>query len=76
MRTIIKHISPEFNKNFRIQTKELVFILFLSAFLFGPVFGFVRAAEAGDAAKWPAEPSGNIQSSGKLVADLSNAKEG
>lgn len=76
MRTIIKHVSPEFNKNFRIQTKELVFILFLSAFLFGPVFGFVRTAEAGDAAKWPAEPSGNIQSSGKLVADLSNAKEG
>lgn len=50
--------------------------LFLLTFLLVPVFSFGHTAEAADVAKWPAEPSGNIQSSGKLVADLSNAKEG
>ena len=54
----------------------LAFLLFLFVFLMGPLFGFVHIAEADDAAKWPAELSGNIQSSGKLVADLSNAREG
>ena len=50
----------------------LLFIMLLAT----PVFNGRFCAQAYDTAKWPAEPSGNLQSSGKLVADLSNAKEG
>lgn len=51
-------------------------MLFFIVFLLGSVFQGETAEAASDAAKWPAEPSGNVQSSGKLLADLSNAKEG
>ena len=49
-------------------------IFFIFIFLLSPVFGQVHIAEADDGL-WPAEPV-NLQTSGKLVADLSTAHEG
>ena len=50
----------------------LLFIILLAS----PALNSHSEVQAYDAAKWPSEPSGNLQTSGKLVADLSNAKEG
>ena len=64
------------SKQSSLKNKGTVLLLFLLAFLMVPAGNDSFAALAYDAAKWPAEPSGNIQSSGKLLADFSNTREG
>ena len=59
-----------------IRHQGVIVLLLFIMLLATPVFNGRFCAQAYDTAKWPAEPSGNLQSSGKLVADLSNAKEG
>ena len=50
--------------------------LFVMLILLNPIFSHKGLAIASDLAKWPSEPGSQIQTSGKLRADLSNAKDG
>ncbi len=70
-------IMQSFNKN-QNSTLLTVFcvMLFIFAFLLIPAIGNKTIVNAADVAKWPAQPGAQIQTSGKLRADLSNAKEG
>ena len=70
-------IMQSFNKN-QNSTLLTVFcvMLFVFAFLLIPAIGNKTIVNAADVAKWPAQPGAQIQTSGKLRADLSNAKEG
>ena len=52
-----------------------VFLLVL-LFLLSPSINSNRTVTASDTAKWPSEPGSQIQTSGKLRADLSNAQDG
>jgi len=51
-------------------------ILLILLFFLLPITSMTFSGAAADDAKWPEEPGNQVQSSGKLRADLSHAKEG
>lgn len=64
------------NHNTSRSIRKIGLFLFAVLFLLIPVRFADTAATASDLAKWPMEPGSQIQTSGKLRADLSNAKDG
>lgn len=75
MRIQYKNSTNENHSQWIRHGGAIVLLLFI-ILLASPALNSHSEVQAYDAAKWPAEPSGNLQTSGKLVADLSNAKEG
>ena len=64
------------NHNNSRSIRKLGSFLFAVLFLLIPFRSADISAIASDLAKWPMEPGSQIQTSGKLRADLSNAKDG
>ncbi len=75
MRIQYKNSTNENHSQWIRHGGAIVLLLFI-ILLASPALNSHSEVQAYGAAKWPAEPSGNLQTSGKLVADLSNAKEG
>lgn len=71
MRTLFKA-----NHNITGGSRFIGIILLLMLFLLNPVMDLEVKAIASDLAKWPSDPGNQVQTSGKLRADLSFAKDG